>query len=357
MLGKRISALVAVLLLAVNLRPVSAQEPTVKSIPIYGLFFSSQLSPDGKTLALAEDGNYRNWEVNPRYVPIRLLNLETGTLTGLIGAADYALGVAFSPDGTKLAAAYGAGYIYVWDLASGSVVQQLSMPPLRSARLVFLPDNQTLVVVTGVFRFEIWLWDTGTGYVKAIYTHHGANYSELLNQLWPDGVGAIALAQDGTTLALATLTGQVVTWNLADGSETVLVPANYGPENPIEALAFTPDGSRLVCYYVDEEMLHVLDAANGQDLLSLPVPNLTAFVLSPDGKTLVWADWKANALRVTGFDQPDKVQTIPLPTAEGYDLISSMGGLFFTPDGRQIVLSGYLSQSEDANAVVVVTLP
>jgi WD40 repeat protein len=360
---RKISRLVAVTLLAASLfallpASTSAQEPTVKMIPVTSMMFASRLSPDGKTLAMAEDGNMQNWGVNPLFVPIHLLNLETGELTGLIGAADYAQGIAFSPDGTRFAASYGTGYLYVWDLASGTVMKQISTSLQTAGRMFFLPDNKTLVMATGFRRPEIWLWDTDTGYVTAIYLDHPTAYGELMNQQNLNGTAGFALSQDGTTLALATMSGGIELWNLADGSETVLIQsADTTPTLFIRALAFTPDGSRLVYYHSQEGLVHVLDVATGQEALSFAA-NTSVFALSPDGETIVWADRDANALMMTSLMQPGDPQAIPLPTSDDYEMRPQppLGGLFFTPDGRQIVFSGFISTSMK-NVVAVVTLP
>lgn len=363
MLFRKLSRLAVVALLAASLfallpASTSAQEPTVKLIPVAGSLFSSRLSPDGKTLAMAEDGNMQNWGVNPLYVPIRLLNLETGEMSGLIGEPDYALGIAFSPDGTRFAASYGAGYLYVWDLASGTVLKQIPTSLQAIGRLAFLPDGKTLALVTGSRRPEVWLFDTDTGHITTVYLHHPANYSEMMEQKSIDGPAGFALSPDGTALAVVSLAGTIAVWNLADGSETVLVQAtDETPTLFIRALSFTPDGSRLVYYHSKEKMIHMLDVATGQDVLSFAAA-VSIFALSPDGETIVWADREANALMMTSLVQPGEPQAIPLPASEDYEMRPQppMGGLFFTPDGRQIIFSGYVSTSM-SNAIAVVTLP
>lgn len=64
-------------------------------------------SPDGKTLAV---GN--------RNHPTKLYDVKTGKVLHTLNRA-MTQGIAFSPDGTKLAAAYVDGKVAVWDVASG----------------------------------------------------------------------------------------------------------------------------------------------------------------------------------------------------------------------------------------------
>jgi WD40 repeat protein len=71
-------------------------------------------SPDGKLLAAAYGDGY-----------VRLWNLATRQATALsasTGPGGSVLGVAFSPDGKLLAAAYGDGNARLWDLATGQAV-------------------------------------------------------------------------------------------------------------------------------------------------------------------------------------------------------------------------------------------
>ncbi len=64
-------------------------------------------SPDGKTLAL---GN--------RNCPTRLFDVKTGKVLHTLNRG-MTQGIAFNPDGTKLATAYVDGKVAVWDVASG----------------------------------------------------------------------------------------------------------------------------------------------------------------------------------------------------------------------------------------------
>ena len=76
--------------------------------------FSLALSPDGKLLAIATRSGIQLWDVS------RQRSLATLTLPGT------ALSVAFSPDGTRLAAVNGAlNSLYLWAVPSGRPIPNI----------------------------------------------------------------------------------------------------------------------------------------------------------------------------------------------------------------------------------------
>lgn len=363
---RRINRFVGILLLVASMlallpAPTSAQESPVKVIPVPGMLFSGQLSPDGTLLAMAENSNVHIGPVITLLTPVRLLNLKTGDQTALMGYADYAQSIAFSPDGKRLAAFYSVGYIYLWDIASGTLLKQISTS-IQNGRIAFLADGKTLLMVTGNRQPELWLWDTDTGYVTAIFVDHPASFQAMLDQQYLDGPAQFALSSDEKTVAVVSMAGNISLWNLADGKSTLLVKSPDAiPTLYIRSLAFTPDGAHLVYYHSKDGKFHVVDAATGSETAAFDAKLTGVFALSPDGKTMAWVDKNAGALMMTSLDQPGTPQSIPLPTSDNYalQLLPTISILKFTPDGRQIVFSGFLSKSDTqlVNAVYVITLP
>jgi WD40 repeat protein len=112
------------------------------------------LTRDGRRVATAlEDGS------------IVVLSTETGAVRFLSGRPAPVLGLAFTPDGTRLAAdRLGEGQLRLWDVDSGTEVLQLRSAGAELTQyLDFSPDGQRLLV--GVFgnnaphRRGIRIWD------------------------------------------------------------------------------------------------------------------------------------------------------------------------------------------------------
>ena len=79
--------------------------------------FAMTGSPDGALLAVSDAGNSG----------VQFLDANTLTRRGqLIVEAEVFKAIAFSPDGGRLAAAGGAGTVYIWDLASQRIVARIA---------------------------------------------------------------------------------------------------------------------------------------------------------------------------------------------------------------------------------------
>ena len=116
---------------------------------------------------------------------ITLWNFETGTaIASLPGAGSRARSVAFSPDGTVLAAAY-PDEIRLWDMTTRAVTATL-------------PDGANSVAISadGILASGsgdgVTLWDMATLASTAVLRHAGG---------WGPGVNAVAFSPDGQVLA------------------------------------------------------------------------------------------------------------------------------------------------------------
>src|SRR5205823_6516315 len=114
-------------------------------------------SPDGKVLASTGFGEMH----------VCLWDVASGRLlTPADGHRGSVLGLAVSPDGSRLASAGADAHVRVWDLASGKQVARLTTDPLLAcSRVAFSPDGKTLA---GSSKYPglastVWLWDTATG--------------------------------------------------------------------------------------------------------------------------------------------------------------------------------------------------
>lgn len=107
--------------------------------------YTMTFSPDGKTLAV---GN-RNYET-------RLVEVKTGKVLHTL-PRKMTHGIAFSPDGSKLAAAYVDGRVAVWDVATG---ERLGLAESGCGELysVAWGKNGDVLATSGL-RGKVVLWD------------------------------------------------------------------------------------------------------------------------------------------------------------------------------------------------------
>jgi WD40 repeat protein len=164
------------------------------------------------------------------------------------------------------------GVLKIWSVAEGREVAVL--PKMEGAgyfSLRFSPDSK--LVASGGTR-DVLLFDIAA--------------RKLLHRLpsW----GWIAFAPDGKTLASA-VTCRIHLWDTATGREIAPRPSHQGP---INFLAATPDGRRIVSLSPYGTVVHLWDTASGKSIAALPAGEqfrgLHTGALSADGKRFASGD-------------------------------------------------------------------
>lgn len=276
-----------------SLEDIRKLEPNEEEA-VYGLAFS----PDGETLAsTGGSGSVRLWD------------LETGSMVEELRPQPEPEGggwwASFSPDGTMLAATVSpdpAGLstsAIVWELATGRTLTEISLDG-GAAEIDFSPDGRLLSVVTccGDAVSEAGVWEVGS-------------WRRVLS---PD-VGSLVLqtdfSPDGRTLVLGDLDGNITFWDLGSGQQEG--PALTGLKEII-GIDLSPDGS----------MVAAADATGGVAIWSLPsrerigtLPGIdfpAGVAFTPDnrhlvvthitGSAFIWDldvdSWKRHACSVAG---------------------------------------------------------
>jgi WD40 repeat protein len=137
-------------------------------------------SPDGSKLASAsDDRTVRVWNVDSRKVE------QT-----LEGHSDFVVGVAFSPDGRKLASASADRTVRVWNVDSGEIEQTLKGHTSLVNGVAFSPGGSRCYAQ--VEELNRWVILNG---VRTLYL--------------PPGYEPSCVASKGSTLAIGTKTGRV----------------------------------------------------------------------------------------------------------------------------------------------------
>jgi WD40 repeat protein len=293
-------------------------------------------SPDGTRLASASwDDTVRVWDVFTGQEALPPLRGHTADVCA----------VAYSPDGRKLASASYDLTVRVWDAVTGQEV----LPPLRGhtrpvLSVAFSPDGRRLVsggASSGTAGdLSVRLWDVTTGKEVTLSFFKGQN----------DTVYSVAYSPDGRWFAAAHPGSHLRVWDAATGElKHDLLAATSGAL----AVAFSPDGRRFASGS-QEGTITVWDVATGRLLRMLTghTSGATSVAFTPDGRRLasssmggvikVW-DWNAmsaeepRTIAVPVRDHSWQSREEPL-TLKGHT--ASVYQVTFSPDGMQLASAG-----------------
>jgi WD40 repeat protein/serine/threonine protein kinase len=286
---------------------------------VLGLAFS----PDGRRLAAGmSDGTVKVWET----ATWRALH----TLAPHVGPVRC---VAFSPDGTRLASSAGYAFtsgdeceIKIWDAASGQLIHTLGGHQEGVFSLAFSPDGKRLAT-TGGEDATIKVWDAANGLEALTLRGHkdtpwGVAFSPDSRVLYSAGTDQTLRIWDGTPLE--------------DDSDPALRTFT-GHEKRVTAVAFDPDSHRLVSAGYDRTV-RVWDVTTGKQLRKLEPPGLVHSVaFDPRGHLLASDSWDDafggggnGLLKVWDSRTWHELHSLRLD-APGF--VSAA----FTPDGRRLV--------------------
>jgi WD40 repeat protein/transcriptional regulator with XRE-family HTH domain len=209
-------------------------------------------SPDGTRLAIAAiDGNPE--EGGGRAI---ILDAATGEeLMTLTGPTSYMRSISFSPDGTRIVTTSDDRAATIWDAHSGKIVLMLYGHTDLVADAAFSPDG-TRIATAGWDR-QVKIWDAVTGQqLFSMVGHSGDIYT-------------VAFSPDGTRIITASFDGTARVWNASPSRERLTLVNGPMIVYPTGAkLAYSPDGTRLATSYSDPTA-KVWDIATGELLFSL----------------------------------------------------------------------------------------
>jgi WD40 repeat protein/serine/threonine protein kinase len=271
---------------------------------VHGVAFS----PDGERLASAgADGSVRIW------------NSRADKLLLEFRAHDKAAcAVAFHPDGQHLASAGMDGWAKVWDLATGQEVfrapSDANRPNGAAYTVAFRPPDGRHLAAGKDGVVSIWDWKNG----QPVHTFPGHEFHST----------SVAFSRDGLRLATAGEGPRL--WDAqAGGPPLRTFPAHT---HPVSALAFSPDGERLASASFDRSV-KLWDTTTGELLHTfLHTGNVDCVAFSLDGQRLASA----------GEDKTVRVWD----TASGREVLGLRGHtgrcgcVAFSPDGWRLASAG-----------------
>jgi len=222
-------------------------------------------SPDGTRIVTSGyDGTVRIWDAQPGR---ELLTMH--------GHADMVWDVSYNPDEKQIASASADGTVKIWDAESGQLMLTLingDNPGSGFASLAFSPDGGQ--IAAGGMDGTVTLWDSNTGERLMLLTGH------------TNMVVGLAYSPDGKRLASAGWDGIAKVWDLVSGKE-ITTFSGHRANSFVTGITFDPDGKR-VFTGADDKFVRMWDAATGQELTKYSGEDreIYGIAISPDGKLL-----------------------------------------------------------------------
>ena len=286
-------------LFTANVAPAGLATPLISAKEV-------ELSRDGTRLV------YHGWDTSRAYGKpkdvgrLRVWDVATGREVFRHDDEEgFLYHAAFSPDGRRLATAWRVcigdlperrrweSSVSIWDLETGRERLHLDVP--HAAGLAFSPDGRRLA--GGLSS----AWSSQPGQESELRVWDAETGEPILTRKFPQGLADhVAYNGDGTLLAVAV-------GNVGDAGVIRVIDAESGRERlsfaghryMIWKLAFSPDGRRLASlasFPMQVAEVKLWDLAGGRELLTLKPPGVnlvgsnglgnSGFAFSPDGHRL-----------------------------------------------------------------------
>ena len=199
----------------------------LRKIETQGVVQDIALSPSGKQIATLGFGNRK--DINE----LRLIDTETGQLLRMIETPPRMWRIVFSADGRQLAGGvlnHGPERVMIWSAETGKVVQSFSIPDqeLNPSSIVFLAfSGDGSVLAAADATSAVTIWDLRQGKLLSRTRGHTRYLSGL------------SFSPDGRLLTTSSLDGTAIVWDVESGNELARL---FSLKKGSDWLVMTPDG-------------------------------------------------------------------------------------------------------------------
>lgn len=216
------------------------------------------------------------------------------------------LGVAFSPDGNKIASSSTDGEIRLWQVATGQQLLQWKAHSNWVRSIAFSPDGKT--IGSGSADCSVKIWDTET----AECLHHCLGHS---SRVW-----SVVFSPNGELLASSSDDQTIRFWKVSTGE---YLQSLIGHTGRIRAIAFSSDGHNLVSAS-DDQTIRIWDVTTGG---ILRLYGLTIRSIVGMSETDLFASSDADRiLKVWKFTTGDSILTLEGHQDEIWTVVVNLSG-------------------------------
>lgn len=276
---------------------------------VRGLAFT----PDSAVLATSAGGDDKT---------IQFWEVASGDNQGVYALEAAAYRLAFAPDGKTLAAGLETGKILLLDMTDVSAPQEVAALEGHAkaiSALAYSPDGSMLISATGAGEAQVRLWDAASG--EELFA--------LVEKGGLDPVIGVGFSPDGSQVSAAWGSGKIMIWNTADGSEANTLPGASGSALA-QSVAYLPDFSGVMWGGANGKL--ILQKFDGSDAVTSTDKHLQFIVtmgVSPDGTTFYSG----------GIDGSLKVWDSTQTAVESIDSLGTISAFSVSPDGKTLALA------------------